>query len=58
MKINLNKTIAATSVVAIAVSLAGCKGRTMENMEPAGDTVEVTVGDAAAADSTIMPEQP
>lgn len=25
------------------MAFSGCKGRTMENMEPTGDTVEVTV---------------
>lgn len=35
--------IAPACVVAITLSLTACKGRTMENMEPLGDTVEVVV---------------
>ncbi len=39
------KKAAATFVAAaiIAVSLGSCQGRTMKNMEPAGETVEVEV---------------
>lgn len=33
--------------------LAGCKGRTMENVEPDGDTVEVTVNEVQ--DTVIIP---
>lgn len=34
-----------TGVVAaiLMLGLASCKGRTMENMEPTGDTVEVSI---------------
>lgn len=40
----------------LALAATGCKGRTMENMVPAGDTVEVDAPDvraAAAADVTV-----
>ncbi|MCM1369234.1 MAG: hypothetical protein NC204_02560 [Candidatus Amulumruptor caecigallinarius] len=43
---NHHKAIAAASVATIALlsmPLASCKGRTMENMEPTGDTVEVVI---------------
>ncbi len=45
MKINSKKGIAAKIFVAIAIlgGLSSCKGRTMENMEPTGDTVEVEI---------------
>ena len=47
------KAIAATSVAAIAFSfiLASCQGRTMNNMEPTGDTVEVNITSAEAVDT-------
>ncbi len=46
MKRYLNKATAATFVAAVAVllGLGSCKGRTMENMEPTGETVEVVIG--------------
>ena len=31
------------TIVAALLLLAGCKGRTAENMEPSGDTIEVTI---------------
>ena len=39
------KKAAATSVAAvvIAVCLSSCQGRTMKNMEPKGETVEVVI---------------
>jgi len=44
----------AISVSAAVVCLIACKGRTMENMEPSGDTVELTVEtDTPAIDSNI-----
>ncbi|MBD5211497.1 MAG: hypothetical protein HDS70_02465 [Bacteroidales bacterium] len=52
---NLKKTIAATALVITMLSMASCKGRTMENMEPNGDTVEVEV--TTIVDSTT-PEMP
>ena len=52
---NLKKTIAATTLVITMLSMASCKGRTMENMEPNGDTVEVEV--TTIVDSTT-PEMP
>ncbi|MBD5201659.1 MAG: hypothetical protein HDS73_00915 [Bacteroidales bacterium] len=52
---NLKKTIAATALVITMLSMASCKGRTMENMEPNGDTVEVDV--TTIVDSTT-PEMP
>ena len=55
MKRYRSKVTAATLVatVAVLIGLSGCKGRTMDNMVPTGDTVEVeiqtTVGDSADA---------
>ena len=46
--------ISAVAIVAITVALTGCKGRTMENVEPTGDTVEVVLDtdmDSSANDS-------
>ena len=43
----------------LAIAASGCKGRTMENMVPTGDTVEVDAPDvraAAAADVTVAPD--
>lgn len=58
MKKLLNRTVVAASCVATAfilLPLGGCKGRTMENMEPTGDTVEVTL---VTPDSTVeMPAE-
>lgn len=59
-----NKATAATlcATVALALFLGGCKGRTMENMEPTGDTVEidptagVTADSAAPAPAAIAPD--
>lgn len=47
------KAIAATFVAAIAFSFgfASCQGRTMNNMEPSGDTVEVNVGTDVQTDT-------
>lgn len=53
-----NHAVVAASVVATTVVLltaGGCKGRTMENMEPTGDTVELIVN---TPDSTVeMPAE-
>lgn len=60
MKIS-KKEIATAFAVTIFSSLllASCKGRTMENMEPTGETVEVAVPEAPQAeadtDSVISP---
>ncbi|MDE6537219.1 MAG: hypothetical protein K2M13_04190 [Muribaculaceae bacterium] len=61
MKITTIKAVAATFVAATAVlsGLTSCKGRTMDNMEPTGDTVEVVIDNSAAeamikADSVIL----
>lgn len=59
MKIRLNKANAATAVVAFAmlIGISACKGRTMNNMEPTGETVEVIVNaedeDQTANDTVI-----
>ncbi len=47
----------------LALAASGCKGRTMENMVPTGDTVEVDAPDvraAAAEDSlaAVTPDTP
>lgn len=34
---------AASITIVAALLLTACKGRTMENMEPTGDTIEVTI---------------
>lgn len=44
-------TVAGVSLLA-AASLWGCKGRTSENMEPSGDTVEVYI--SATSDSATQ----
>ncbi len=46
-------TIAATAVATIVVSIAlpSCQGRTMENMKPTGETVEVVINEPATVDS-------
>ena len=31
-------------LIAIALSFTGCKGRTLDNVEPTGDTIEVAIG--------------
>ncbi len=53
------KKAAATSVAAvvIAVSLCSCQGRTMKNMEPKGETVEVVISPEpeTAGDSVTEP---
>lgn len=53
------KKAAATSVAAvvIAVCLSSCQGRTMKNMEPKGETVEVVISPEpeTAADSLSAP---
>mgnify|MGYP000017070781 CR=1 FL=1 len=52
-----NMAVAAANAAVIAVfclCAAGCKGRTMENMEPSGDTVEVSVD--APVDTVTDPE--
>lgn len=47
MKMNIRnkKTIAVAAAMAMVIvsGLSSCKGRTMENMEPTGDTVEVVI---------------
>ena len=58
MNKKMNKAAAATLVVATAMlsGMVSCKGRTMENMEPTGDTVEVVVNtaDSVAADTVSL----
>ena len=50
---NAKKSVAATGVVAalLMIGFSGCKGRTMENMEPTGDTVEVSILDTPSPQS-------
>lgn len=60
MKFNKVRIAAAfAATVLLSFGLTGCKGRTMENMEPLGETVEVDVAEApvadtAAADTVVM----
>lgn len=55
------KASAACAIIILAFSLTGCKGRTADNMEPTGDTVEVKVLDhddqiTPLPDSIAVPE--
>ena len=45
--------IGAAVVVSAAVSLSSCKGRTADNMEPTGETVEVILDETIAPVDTI-----
>lgn len=52
MRFKSNKTIAAAIVATIVISisaltLTGCQGRKMSNMEPTGETVEVEINTPA-----------
>lgn len=51
------RIISAFALIFAVTALCGCKGRTMENMEPIGDTVEVEV-EIPAVDTTQMPADP
>lgn len=53
-KLNI-KAIAATSVatVALLLSMSACKGRTLDNVQPTGDTVEVEIEEVSATDSSV-----
>lgn len=46
MKKYHDKATATAFAVAVAmlVSMGSCKGRTMDNMEPTGETIEVVIG--------------
>lgn len=57
MKRTQIRIASACAVIFAATALCGCKGRTMENMEPTGDTVEVEVK-IPAVDTTQMPIGP
>ena len=54
--INLRPTVLLAGV-ALLLALSACKGRTTENMEPTGDTVEEVITDTTwvATDSTPAP---
>lgn len=52
MKKLLRLTGAAACAAALVIAFTGCKGRTMENMQPTGDTVEV-VPDTIPADTSL-----
>lgn len=49
---SLKPGVMAAAMTLVLLSLTGCKGRTMENMTPTGDTVEV-VPDTIAADDGV-----
>ena len=53
-KLNI-KAIAATSVatVALLLSMSACKGRTLDTVQPTGDTVEVEIEEVSATDSAV-----
>lgn len=43
---------ASLGVIALGLSLAGCKGRTRDNVEPTGETVRVEINkNSASSDS-------
>lgn len=49
------------ALIILAFAMQGCKGRTAENMEPTGDTVEVSVANhddlvTTLPDSIEVPE--
>jgi len=52
--IALRRMLPIAGVVSLLLTLGSCKGRTAENMEPAGDTVEVT-GLIPASDAPETP---
>lgn len=41
------------ATVAVSLLFGACKGRTMQNMEPTGDTVEVEIAPAATDTVTV-----
>lgn len=43
MKKKMKAAAAFTAVVLLLTGATSCKGRTMQNMEPTGDTVEVDI---------------
>lgn len=43
--------LSALAVIAVSAAMMSCQGRTMKNMEPTGETVEVSVSDAPEADA-------
>lgn len=48
----LFKTVlSALAVIAVSAAMMSCQGRTMMNMEPTGETVEVSVSEAPVADA-------
>ncbi len=53
MKRSKLKVLLTLSTLAIVLTFTSCKGRTMDNVEPTGDTVEVTglMSQPAVADS-------
>lgn len=59
MKLNMKKSIAAAAcaatIVVSMISLTGCEGRRMSNMQPNGETVEVevSVNDTAAVATPV-----
>lgn len=43
-KVNIkNAMLLGGMALLVSLGMSSCKGRTMENMEPTGDTVEVTI---------------
>ena len=49
------KTLAAAALLCAALAMTACKGRTMENVEPNGETVSVSLHriDREAAADTV-----
>lgn len=45
--------LAVMASAAMMLLFGSCKGRTADNMEPSGQTVEVVISEPATADSTV-----
>lgn len=44
----MSKTIIKISFFVWALTMCGCKGRTIDNVEPTGDTIEVIINNNSA----------
>lgn len=54
MMIRRRYAFIAASAVLAGVAFVSCKGRTLDNVEPTGETVEVVVPEQSVADSAAM----
>lgn len=48
------RRIAAGAILLLIIALPGCKGRTMENMEPLNETVEVEIDTLSGFESVEL----